>query len=685
MPYTIKKYNGQTLSIIQDGTVDTLATDLQLPGRNYAGYGSALNQSLVYLLENFANSTEPSHKITGQLWFDTSVKKIKVFNGIDFRPLGSIEHSDTAPTGQLIGDMWFNTTTNQLFVYGGSDYKLIGPLLTNPNAAQLVSKKLIETGGNTRTVLETVVNNEVVAIFSNQEFTIKDDQTPVTGFSQIFKGINLPSRSIVPNNRLNGVARTSESLLIGSTEVQASNFLQNTGSNQTMTTSLRIRVEPDVNAQGLITNSRGLFVGGSDNFYFGYNQGTGYVSNLTGSLITFGVTTSGRLVRVVNVDTGAQYPEVDSTIDLGTETKRWKNVYANKYYAVDSPNLAPNNAGFFGRIVGTSVSASLGFTGNLTGNVRGNIQRIDGTNVLTVSGDTPAFNGRTNGQHFGNVINLNAPSENQAAVDVSGSTTIFRGSFSGISTTTSTLRVGTTNYSGYVGTSLSQEVDFRDTVAIRDAQGNLRAQSFIGNAVSATAILDQNGVARLGSIGGVPFTVVIRDSTGAINVGNITGTTSNALKLSDLSMSVQNLPNTIVARDGAGDIFVGTVHGTATSARYADLAEKYLADNEYEVGTVMMIGGEKEVTACTWGKRAIGAVSANPAYLMNKDLDGGTVVALKGRIPVKVIGAIKKGDELIASDNGCAVMAVPHASRVFAVALESNDDTGVKLVECLIL
>jgi len=98
-----------------------------------------------------------------------------------------------------------------------------------------------------------------------------------------------------------------------------------------------------------------------------------------------------------------------------------------------------------------------------------------------------------------------------------------------------------------------------------------------------------------------------------------------------------------------------------------------------------MIGGEAEVTACKWGKRAIGAVSANPAYLMNKDLEGGTVVALKGRIPVKVIGAVKKGDELIASDNGCAVMAVPHASGVFAIALTSSNDTGIKLVECLVL
>jgi hypothetical protein len=127
------------------------------------------------------------------------------------------------------------------------------------------------------------------------------------------------------------------------------------------------------------------------------------------------------------------------------------------------------------------------------------------------------------------------------------------------------------------------------------------------------------------------------------------------------------------------------IYGKSVQAQYADLAEMYLADAEYEVGTVLMIGGEKEVTACQFGSRAIGAVSANPSYLMNSGLEGGTQVALKGRVPVKVIGAIKKGDELIASDNGCAIAGIHHSHKVFAVALETNNDTGVKFVEALVL
>jgi hypothetical protein len=143
--------------------------------------------------------------------------------------------------------------------------------------------------------------------------------------------------------------------------------------------------------------------------------------------------------------------------------------------------------------------------------------------------------------------------------------------------------------------------------------------------------------------------------------------------------------NTIAARDNNGDLTANVFQGIAAQARYADLAEKYLADSEYEPGTVVVVGGEKEVTASSWGKRAVGVVSANPAYMMNSELEGGTYIALKGRVPVKVIGPVRKGDNLIAANDGCASVGVHHSNDVFAIALESNDDTGVKLVEALVL
>jgi hypothetical protein len=125
--------------------------------------------------------------------------------------------------------------------------------------------------------------------------------------------------------------------------------------------------------------------------------------------------------------------------------------------------------------------------------------------------------------------------------------------------------------------------------------------------------------------------------------------------------------------------------GISTAANYADLAEKYLADAEYEVGTVLMVGGEKEVTASQVGFRAIGPVSDKPAYLMNFELEGGTIVALKGRVPVKVTGSVIKGQRLVAGPAGTAQAAMGNTADVFAIALESSDDVNIKLVECIIL
>ena len=123
---------------------------------------------------------------------------------------------------------------------------------------------------------------------------------------------------------------------------------------------------------------------------------------------------------------------------------------------------------------------------------------------------------------------------------------------------------------------------------------------------------------------------------------------------------------------------------TATAARYADLAENYLADKTYSVGTVMSIGGTAEVTACKPGDRAIGVVSESPAYLMNEGLVGGTPIALKGRVPVKFIGTINKGDRLVAADSGRARSTPPGHPDVFAIALESSQP-GMSKIEALIL
>lgn len=152
------------------------------------------------------------------------------------------------------------------------------------------------------------------------------------------------------------------------------------------------------------------------------------------------------------------------------------------------------------------------------------------------------------------------------------------------------------------------------------------------------------------------------------------------------SGSITATPNTVAARDGSGNLTANVFNGVATSARYADLAEKYIPDADYEIGTVMIVGGEKEITASqSVGQRAIGVISGNPAYMMNSELENGVYVALKGRVPVKVFGPVKKGNRLVASSNGVATACIDNYYDVFAIALESSDENGVVIIEAIIL
>ena len=310
---------------------------------------------------------------------------------------------------------------------------------------------------------------------------------------------------------------------------------------------------------------------------------------------------------------------------------------------IQSTGIVPGDNNAY--TLGTALSRwnnvhSATFTGNLTGNVTGNTTGIHIGNILA-SDNTVMINAATKQIGF-------------AGANIVGT---LVGSVTGsAATATNSSRLNDLEPSIAVpSTSIA-------TITVRDATGNIFANRLIGIADNANKTFIDN-------------TDSVVDPTWD---GSVASTKYRSARLSATAFS-------IAARDATGNITANIFNGTATAARYADLAEKYLADADYEQGTVVCIGGDAEVTASSWGKRAIGVVSTNPAYMMNSELEGGTYIALKGRVPVKVIGRIKKGDELIAANNGCAMMAVPHASGVFAVALEGNDDEGIKVIEALVL
>ena len=127
---------------------------------------------------------------------------------------------------------------------------------------------------------------------------------------------------------------------------------------------------------------------------------------------------------------------------------------------------------------------------------------------------------------------------------------------------------------------------------------------------------------------------------------------------------------------------------TASTAQYADLAEKYSSDEEYLPGTVVMFGGDKEVTIAEERTKAVaGVVSSNPAYLMNSMLEGMSVdVALQGRVQCKVQGFIKKGDMIVAGATPGVGVADddPILGTVIGKALENYDSTEIGMIEVVV-
>lgn len=150
-----------------------------------------------------------------------------------------------------------------------------------------------------------------------------------------------------------------------------------------------------------------------------------------------------------------------------------------------------------------------------------------------------------------------------------------------------------------------------------------------------------------------------------------------------VSGRITSTPNTVAVRDSSGNLSAVLFQGTATQARYADLAERYTTSEEWPAGTAMAVCTHEDHETCPADSNdlVVGVVSANPAYLMNSE-SSGQALALEGRVPVRVIGSVSKGDIVYVSENGVCSTQISQA-RV-GIALETNADKGEKLVECII-
>lgn len=259
MAYIINKTDGSILATVADGQVDTLSTNITLIGKNYSGFGEALNENFVKILENFSGSAAPAKPVRGQIWFDTSELKLKVYNGLAFQPVSSATIANSQPTTLGVGDLWFNDIDKQLYFYDGTATILLGPdYSTSQGLSGLKVINLLDTLNQNRVITVLYNNGILLGIFAKDAFTPK---VPIAGFDgAIVPGFNAGTLSGIKFN----VTATNAEQLGGQ---PANVYVRNDTSNI-------------INGQLILTSNLGLVIGDAGQGLFQVQNGNILLANI---------------------------------------------------------------------------------------------------------------------------------------------------------------------------------------------------------------------------------------------------------------------------------------------------------------------------------------------------------------------------------------------------------------------
>ena len=381
---------------------------------------------------------------------------------------------------------------------------------------------------------------------------------------------------------------------------------------------------------------------------FAYNSGTGVF------------TYTGPSQAEANARVEAYISVTDAGGDGSLSYSSGAFTYTGPSTAEVAAHLSVTDAGGDGSLAYNDSTGAFTYTGPSASEVRAHFS--GGTGITLSSGEISITAGSVGATQLAATsvtagVYGDADSVAQVTVDADGRITsasnvsiaIASGDVSGLAASATTDTTSASNISS--GTLASARLPDLTVGDFAGAAVQTSGESFSDNDTSfmtSAAIQDKIQAFGYSTTTGTVTSVATGDG---ITGGTITGSGTISVDLSDTeTFTSTNTASKAVVRDGSGNFAAGTITATATQAQYADLAEKYEADAEYEPGTVVVFGGEKEITSCKdQGSHAVvGVISTDPAYMMNSEAEG-QYVALTGRVPCKVTGPVAKGDLLVAS------------------------------------
>jgi len=646
MSYVLKRTNGTTQVTIQDGSIDQ-STDLVFVGKNYAGYGQTVNENFLKLLENFANTKQPSDPLNGQVWYDSGNLKLKFYDSFNarFKSLTTTDVASNKPSDLKAGDQWFDTIDQKLYVYNGTDFVMIGPEKSIATLQSSIGPTLVADNlNNNYTVLGASVGSgsgSTVAVFSPNAFTPNVGSLLATEqkFENVARGITLPGTRVVNGSKDPTVIgalpdRANKWIFFGASG-SSWGLLENDSLGNIIFYDSKNYIRRDEFASfsgSLTVNSDFGILAGTNRVVQMHvtNNTIGNLSNINYTTLKFNVNPGTGLTNVITLDgtSGLKVlPNPSANVDIGTsgDGGSFVNGYIKNLYSSQlstSTNgvirgnwvLAPGAQISGGTIVGSSSELSLNSI-YLESHLR------DSTTFVHAD--------------ITDVANSIVQRNSVGSIRVAGVT------------------AATTGTSKITGT------------WVLDSASTLQSTSLYSASSTSYATPSQTSVNN---------SIAQRDNTGGLVSSAITTPRLNA---------------------GSGDSANGTISGQWTlngtsslEATYSDLAEKYHADGPYEEGTVLVVGGSYEVTTTTMraDPSVAGVVSTKPAFKMNQAAgpeDTHPYIALKGRIPCKVNGTIRKGTRLVSSSlSGHAEAWKPgdDPTAVLGIALEDHiviDGTGI--------